>query len=761
MGLARRLRVVALAVLATVPLLPLDATAHKSLYGSGVFGGEVAAFGYSPHDSSRVLAATGQGIFRSTDGARTWERATKGLGNTYIDGFVFHPANPDTVYTHPFGYRSRDGGRTWTQRLRFPHSRAGGSGLAFNDSGKNLFAYGLRHLVVSHDEGKSWDFLRSTPGLRYQLCGFAIHPAGRGTLYLAQPYETGAGKQDVALLRSPDGGKTWSRSSVGTCPSQLLVSRDDRNLVFALRRTDQLEGEIRPERSLDGGRTWEVLDTGLSRVHRWVISRSDPRVLYALGSSASSPYGTTMVRSDDRGQTWHEVWSLPYQLYTYRGMLGLEVDPRDPDVVLLGGQEGSRRSVDGGRTFTLQNQGLSATRPTTVAFSRQDPSIIYTTTGPEFYRSRDGGASWEEIGSFIEDVTPFRSPYIHDVEVDALGHVYVSYVPVNARVGDDAQIHRSVDGGDTWERMGDVMAQDLLAHPTIPGFLYAGTRAGLKESKDGGGTWTVPSGLPAHAVADLHLDESTGSVYVLMSSYAAQDPSDNALFRTNAAGQWTAVNYPPFADGYAIAARGPVMYAVGSAYGIARSIDDGETWTFHERFTEVQLLDPTDITIDPLDPNQIVASTEMWGIIWSRDGGESWEPFERMYNRRSGVVEFLPFSPLVEDDVLSARPLFAGIGGLARVIPGPNPEHQAKIEGEVKAGNEVRCETGAWTRADSVSYKWFSGTGALEREIPGATDKTLRVPKVTREVYEIFCRAIGNGPGGRYATTSWVHVIPR
>lgn len=726
----------------------------RILDGAGPHGGEVMAIGHSPHDSRIVLAASSQGIFRSSDGGKTWERASKGLSNSLVRGFVFHPRKPNIVYTSPFGYRSRDGGKTWgflksllsTRPADVPET------IGITNSGKRLFFAGMVNLLASRDDGKSWDKLFSTGGLGYQACGFAMHGAGRGTLYLVTPHETRNGKTATGLFRSGDGGRSWSRRSLGRCPRRLVVSPDDRDLLFAL-RSDSSIGDSRIEKSHNGGRTWKVLNTGLSSVFDFAVSRSNPRVLYGLGSQASSPYGVSIIRSSNRGRTWKHVWSLPYHLGTTRGMLPLAIHPKNPDIILLGGFEGVRRSLDGGKTFVATNQGLSATVPGSVAFSRWDPSVIYSSTGQQVYRSRDGGESWGEIGGFVEARISAWRPWINDLAIDALDHVYVSYLPAATQSHDDTQIYRSVDGGDTWERASDIPALRLLAHPTAGGFLYAGTRSGVVITKDGGQTWSAAP-LPALPVSDLHLDESTGSTYALMSELRSQDPTQMGLFRTDALGaQWTQLEYPPIGEGYAVAALGDAMYAVGTR-GIARSSDGGRTWTLNQFVNGVG--GPADITIDPLDPNRIAASSSQRGVIWSRDGGVTWDTLANSAHQRSGVVEFFPSANVVVDEVLSERPLFAGDGGIWRIVPGPNPEHEAEIEGEVRAGEEVQCESGEWRRTNTVTYKWFDGTG---NQFADANEKTFRVPEPTRYVFEIYCRAIGEGPGGRYATTSSVNII--
>jgi hypothetical protein len=256
----------------------------------------------------------------------------------------------------------------------------------------------------------------------------------------------------------------------------------------------------------------------------------------------------------------------------------------------------------------------------------------------------------------------------------------------------------------------------------------------------------------------MDLDETTGAVYVATGGDLAGVDGDDHLFRSQTFGaDWTELTYPPVRHAPSVAAQGETILTGDMEYSrIARSVDGGISWTLHNVDAYGGASTIWDIKFDPLDENQVFLASGLGGVIRSRDGGRTFESLQRAAYQPSGAIGFFPSSDAGGD--LSTRPLMAGIGGLRRVVPGPNPAHPAEIAGRVEAGNTVRCETGEWSRTFTVSYAWFNGDG--ERYF-GATGPTFRVPKPGNGGWDVSCAAIGKGPGGSYRTRSPVQPIRR
>jgi len=248
----------------------------------------IGALAVAPSNPNHVWAGTGEawairdadvmgdGIYRSTDAGRTWSHA--GLRETgRIGRILVHPTNPDIVFACALGrvtgpqdergvYRTTDGGRTW-QRVLFVNADTGCSGLSMDPKDPNVLLAGTWHVVMH----------------------------------------------------------TWAMSSGG-----------EGSGVF---------------RSRDGGTTWQRLDRGLpkSPVGKIdvAVAPSNAKRMYALIQTANQG---SLWRSDDAGDSW-KVVSWDRRLIGRAGFyIRLEVNPQNPDEVLIANSS-FHRSTDGGLTF--------------------------------------------------------------------------------------------------------------------------------------------------------------------------------------------------------------------------------------------------------------------------------------------------------------------------------------------------------------------------------------------------------------------------
>jgi MYXO-CTERM domain-containing protein len=150
-----------------------------------------------------------------------------------------------------------------------------------------------------------------------------------------------------------------------------------------------------------------------------------------------------------------------------------------------------------------------------VVMPARDGATIYTgSQGGVVERSTDGGTTWTPIS---KGVLPPR--YVSGIAVDPLDpkRVYVSFsgfskdTPVTP-----GHVFRSTDGGDHWtaaDTPGDEPIDALVAHPSGPGLLYAGTESGVLVSEDSGTTWQpLDDGLPHSAVYSLLFHEKSATL---------------------------------------------------------------------------------------------------------------------------------------------------------------------------------------------------------------------------------------------------------
>ena len=217
-----------------------------------------------PTRAGVVYAGAYTGIFKTIDGGVTWTRSDNGIPKAPgFDYLVIDPFHPDVLYTS-FGtnYRSYDGGANWAT-YDLPHESAGGIGgrgdrVAFDPfvSG-TIYHSSYDGIFVSTNAGLTWT--RSSP---FVPVGVAADPLTRGVLYavdfdqsvyrsadngatFTRVYRDNLGgrllvvdpsKAGVVLtssVRSEDGGKTWSRLSLGRAPQRLLFDPRSPGVMFA------------------------------------------------------------------------------------------------------------------------------------------------------------------------------------------------------------------------------------------------------------------------------------------------------------------------------------------------------------------------------------------------------------------------------------------------------------------------------------------------------------------------------------------------
>ncbi|HOW85007.1 MAG TPA: hypothetical protein P5119_06585 [Candidatus Aminicenantes bacterium] len=507
------------------------------------------------NDPRNDASSTGSGIFKTTDGGRTWTPVNKGLPEARWRGRIgldLCLAKPDTLYAlvdnyeiarepspretaDSYGvpssgfikgatvYRSDDGGAAWTQvsgltpqQKTLMQQHSGTYGWVFGQirvdptDPETSYVLGVR-FSVSADGGKTYKTLR-VPGVDHHALW--IDPDNPNYLLLGF---------DQGLAVSYDKGRNWRyfQKEINVC--QFFNLNYDMATPFKVYGSMQDHGSFRGKVDLAAGRDkipaqeFETAPGGEGSNH--AVDPTDPAIVYSAefyGTIQRSEYGRPgpfpgypLTKSilpvlypnepPLRGQ-----WLAPFLL-----------SPHNPNI-LYHGMQCVFRSLDRGDTWERISPDLTTNDPATRGDIRyqtlstlsESPlryGLLYAGTDDgRLWVTRDGGRAWAEITAGLA-----HGKWMSRVVASAydLGTVYLTQ---NGKRDDDftPYVWRSADFGRTWTSLAkgipvgpvNVIRED----PVDAKILYVGTDMGVYASLDGGQTWTaLGSGLPTVYVHDL------------------------------------------------------------------------------------------------------------------------------------------------------------------------------------------------------------------------------------------------------------------
>lgn len=597
----------------------------------------------SPSDPEVLWVGTGEGdprnsvgyglgVYRSTDGGKTWQHL--GLEKTdRIKRIVVHPQNPDVACVCALGrewgpnpdrgvFRTVDGGKSW-EKVLYLDENTGCSDIAmewnnprimyagmwtfrrkpwrFDDSGEKTALY------KTVDGGKNWSKISHKNGLPDKpmaRIGVAIAQSQPAIVYMITEFKDGG-----TVFRSEDRGDSWK------------MVNDDRNLNFRpFYYSDVKVDPNNPDhlytlsggmsKSTDGGKTFETVARGQHGDNQglWIDPKNSNHVL-------SSDDGGFRV-SHDGFRTYDVINNVElsqfYQLW---------VDDRDPYYVYGGLQDNGTWT---GPSNSLHNIGIMKRDWIQVAGGDGYYAVPIPGHENEVYANLQGGVIFHvdtktgntrtihpypnKIGSAGDGVA------LHKYRFNWDSPIHISPHDPNTVYTAGNVLFKSKDKGYTWEEIspdlttndkskqqssgGEIYTDNTAAEfhctiiavsesPVKKDVIWCGTDDGnVQLTQDGGKTWTKMT-IPGHPafgwVSKIHTSEhDAGTAFIAVDNHRLDDYKAHAFMTTDFGKTWTTISNG-LPDDWVYVVRqdpyNPNLLFAGMEHGVFASWDKGKAWT--------------------------------------------------------------------------------------------------------------------------------------------------------------------------------------
>lgn len=601
----------------------------------------------------RNSQTSGNGVYKSIDGGKTWK--CLGLEKTRnIHRIIIDPTNSNTIYVGAQGtawgestergvFKTTDGGKTW-RKVLFVDSKTGIADLIIDPSNPNKLIAAMWEfrrwpwffksggqgsgLFITFDGGETWQKKTDKDGLPkgdLGRIGLAIARSNTKIIYALVEAKKNA------LYRSDDGGFKWQMvtdENVSNRPfyyHEIYVDPENENRIYNLFSSVTM--------SEDGGKTFKPLITRDIHPdhHAWWINPKDGKYLIDGNDGG-------LAISLDRGKSWRFIGNLPLGQFYH-----VNVDMETPYNIYGGLQDngswrGPSRVLSRDEIRNSYWERIGSGDGFDAAADQLDPRFVY---------SMSQGGNLMRFDIISGDRKGIQPVHPQGKKLRFNWNAGFSLDPINKSVlyYGSQYLHKSINKGDNWEIISpDLTTNDpakqkanesggltidatnaenfttiiaIAPSPVKEGIIWVGTDDGnVQVTNDGGKTWEnvaknikgVPEGswVPQIRASSYKAEEA----FVVINNYRRDDWKPYVYQTADLGKTWNPVVKESDVAGYALTfIQDPVqknLYFLGTEFGFYISIDAGKTWT---KWTDgYPTVSTYDFAINPRENDLVIAT---------------------------------------------------------------------------------------------------------------------------------------------------------
>ncbi len=497
----------------------------------------VSAILVDPINSNTVYLGTGDGdgsdtysigVLKSTDGGTTWNNTGLSwtIGNSrLVRRMVMHPANNQVILaaTNDGIYRTTDGGNNWTM------TQTGSMRDVEYKPGDPTVVYAATDQFFKSTNGGA-NFTQITTGLPpaadVNRASIAVSAANPNYVYVLYGDEADAGF--FGLYRSTNSGNSFTMRS--NSPNIFTYSEDGTgaggqswyDMALAVSPTNAEEiysGGINVWKSTDGGTNWNCLThwvhpATLGYVH------ADIHTLDIFGNNLYCGSDGGIFKSTNAGANWTDLSPGLEIMQFYR----LGVSAQNAYTIIGGAQDnGTNLLKNGAWEHIIGADGMEA------AIDYSNANYMYgTTQGGGLNASSDGGQNWSDITPPNSGNGAWVTPYVLDPNIATT--IFAGY----------EEVWKSTDRGTTWTQISAFGTGNTLNYIAVAksnsDFIYSGRAAILYKTTNGGTSWTTITPPVTSAIKYIVIDPlDEEKIWVCLSGF---DAGEKVYFSSDAGASW-------------------------------------------------------------------------------------------------------------------------------------------------------------------------------------------------------------------------------